>query len=89
MTSHSLKAADNQLDFVHDTVTMFPKDIALQHTSNGHYCVPLTPKQFAVNIISNKVTNVTFTFNDMSNKTIRTSGREQQTERSFTGGRNS
>ena len=70
LSKSSLKAADSQLDFVNDTVTMFGKEIALQHTSNGHYCVPLTPKQVAVNIISNKVTNVTFTVNDMSNKTL-------------------
>ena len=70
LSKSSLKAADSQLDFVNDTVTMFGKEIALQHTSNGHYCVPLTPKQVAVNMISNKVTNVNFTVNDMSNKTL-------------------
>ena len=44
----SLKDADAQLDFVNDNIAVYSKEINLQHTANGHYCIPLTPKKLAV-----------------------------------------
>lgn len=70
LSKQSLKAANSQLDFVNDKVTMFGRDIPLQHTSNGHYCIPLTPKQVAVNKTSQgeNATRVIFTVNDLTVK---------------------
>ena len=45
LSNKSLKAAKSTIDYVHDQLTMFGRCINLQHTSNGHYCIPLTPKQ--------------------------------------------
>ena len=45
LSKGSLKDADAQLDFVNDNINMYDKEINLQHTSDGHYCIPLTPKQ--------------------------------------------
>ena len=62
LSKNSLKTADSQLDFVNDTITMYGKEINLQHTSNGHYCIPLTPKQVVVNNIdTNSQPNVKIT----------------------------
>ena len=48
LSSPTLKAANSQIDFVNDTIHMYGRDIPLQHTSNGHYCIPLTSKQVDV-----------------------------------------
>ena len=45
LSKQFLKDAESNLDFVNDEVTLFGKKIPLQHTSSGHYCVPITPKQ--------------------------------------------
>ena len=58
----SLKDADAQSDFVNDNITMYGKEINLQHTSNGHYCIPLTPKQLAVTIYSRMVVHLLKSF---------------------------
>ena len=34
---------------MNDTITLFGSEIKLQHTSSGHYCIPITPKQIIVN----------------------------------------
>ena len=49
LSKHSIKSAGGQLDFVKDTITLFSTEIKLQHTSSGHYCIPITPKQIVVN----------------------------------------
>ena len=45
LSKPSLKAANSKLDFVNDTISMYGREIHLQHTSNGHYCIPLTQTQ--------------------------------------------
>ena len=49
LSKHSIKEAGGQLDFVKDTITLFGTEINLQHTSSGHYCIPISPKQVVVN----------------------------------------
>ena len=71
LSKGSLKHADTQLDFVNDNITMYGKEINLQHTSDGHYCIPLTPKQLAVTDIqqsSSRPVKVLFTVDDLQNK---------------------
>ena len=71
LSKQSMKAANSCLDFEHDTVTMFGIEIPLQHTSGGHYCIPLTPKQVIVNSpCTNDSVQVTFTVSDMSTKSL-------------------
>jgi len=45
LSKPSMKAANCTLDFAKDKMTMNGREIHLQQTSNGHYCIPLTPKQ--------------------------------------------
>ena len=53
LSKASMKAADTQIDFAHDKVTMLGKTFDLQFTSSGHYSVPLSrPKQI---ILQDKV----------------------------------
>ena len=50
---------------------MYGKEINLQHISNGHYCIPLTPKQLAVTDIQqngSRPVKVLFTVDDLQNK---------------------
>ena len=71
LSKGSLKDADAQLDFRDDNITMYGKEINLQHTSNCHYCIPLTPKQLAVTNIQQNGSlpvEVLFTVNDLQNK---------------------
>ena len=49
LSKYSIKEAGEQLDFVKDTITLFGTEIKLQHTSSGHYWIPITPKQIIVN----------------------------------------
>ena len=63
-----LKAAQSQLDFVNDQITMLGRKIDLQCTSNGHYCIPLSPKQVAVN---HGTVNVTLSVNNLEEKTVK------------------
>ena len=49
LSKHSIKEAGGQLDFVKDTITLFGTEINLQHTSSGHYCIPIAPKQVVIN----------------------------------------
>ena len=42
LSTPSLKAANSQLDFVNDVINMYGRTIPLQHTSSGHYCIPLS-----------------------------------------------
>ena len=70
LSTPSLKAANSQLDFVNDTIHMYGRDIPLQHTSNGHYCIPLTSKQVDASYPANTVntTNITFAVTNIENK---------------------
>ena len=71
LSKGSLKDADAQLDFVNDNITMHGKEINLQHTSNGRYCIPLTPKQLAVTDTQqsgSRSVKVLFTVDDLQNK---------------------
>ena len=70
LSTPSLKAANSQLDFVNDTIHMYGRDIPLQHTSNGHYCIPLTSKQVDASYPANtaKTTNITFAVTNIENK---------------------
>ena len=49
-----MKKADSKLDFVNDVIVMSSQKIQLQHTSNGHYCIPITPKQIPIGTLSSK-----------------------------------
>ena len=74
LSKNSLKTADSQLDFVNDTITMYGRPVNLQHTSNGHYCIPLKPKQIAINSsCADNQTNVkvTLTVSEIENKTTK------------------
>ena len=70
LSKQSMKAANSKLDFVNDKVTMFGKDIPLHHTSNGHFCIPLTPIQIAIKNTSpeHSPVKVTFSATDFSKK---------------------
>ena len=71
LSKGSLKDTDAQLDFVNDNITMNGKEINLQHTYNGHYCIPLTQKQLAVRDIpqnGSPPVTVHFTVDDLQNK---------------------
>ena len=57
LSKSSIKAAEGQLDFVNDTITLFGTEIDLQHTSSGHYCIPISPKQIVVNHNSKDVSS--------------------------------
>ena len=48
LSKDSLKKANSYLDFVNDVLVMNGTKIKLQHTSNGHYCIPLTPKEIVI-----------------------------------------
>ena len=48
LSKDSLKKANSYLDFVNDVLVMNGTKIKLQHTSNGHYCIPLTPKKIVI-----------------------------------------
>ena len=61
LSKKSLKDANSQLDFVNDTITLYGRKVNLQHTSNGHYCLPLTPKQEAISHKSKANVHLTFT----------------------------
>ncbi len=37
------------LDFVMNTISLFGTEITIQHTSSGHYRIPILPKQIVVN----------------------------------------
>ena len=71
LSTPSLKAANSQLDFVNDVIHMYGRDIPLQHTSNGHYCIPLTSNQVAESYSSEitPVTNITLMANHIETKT--------------------
>ena len=71
LSKPSLKAAKSKLDFVNDQITMFDVKIDLQHTSNDHYCIPLTPKQVVVSHqpeTKKKMTSVTLSISNLSSK---------------------
>ena len=40
-----MKHAESSLDFCNDEITMFGETIRLQHTSSGHYCIPIIFEQ--------------------------------------------
>ena len=44
LSKRSLKKSKSVLDFYNDVLIMNNEKIALQNTSNGHYCVPLVSK---------------------------------------------
>ena len=76
LSKNSLKAADSHLDFVNDVITMYGQTIPLMHTSNGHYCFPISRKWGAMFPNSDpkyaKV-NITFDKESLTNpKTIAT-----------------
>ena len=49
LSKSSLKAAEAVLDFVKDTlVVKGGREIQLEHTSNGHYAIPIAPKQLTL-----------------------------------------
>ena len=52
LSKDSMKKADSKLDFVNDV--MSGQQIQLHHTSNEHYCIPITPKLIPVGNISSK-----------------------------------
>ena len=43
-----MKDADSTLDFVSDFIIMHGKQVALIHTSGGHYCIPISSKPAAI-----------------------------------------
>lgn len=70
LSKHSIKEAGGQLDFVKDTITLFGTEIKLQHTSSGHYCIPITPTQIVVNHITklDSPIELYLTINDLNEK---------------------
>ena len=54
LSKDSMKKADSKLDFVNDVIVMSGQQIQLQHTSNGHYCIPITSKQIPIGNLSSK-----------------------------------
>uniref|UniRef100_A0A7M5XEQ1 Integrase catalytic domain-containing protein n=1 Tax=Clytia hemisphaerica TaxID=252671 RepID=A0A7M5XEQ1_9CNID len=70
LSKHSIKEAGGQLDFVKDTITLFGTEIKLQHTSSGHYCIPISPKQILVNrnIAPEAPIELYLTINDLNTK---------------------
>ena len=53
LSKESMKAANTKLDFVSDSVNMYGKDITLNLTANGHYCIPISAKQSLLNKTEN------------------------------------
>ena len=54
LSKDSMKKAGSKLDFVNDVIVMSGQQIQLQHTSNGHYCIPITSKQIPIRNLSSK-----------------------------------
>ena len=54
LSKDSMKKVDSKLDFVNDMIVMSDQQIQLQHTSNGHYCIPITSKQIPIGNLSSK-----------------------------------
>ena len=68
LSKHSIKEAGGQLDFVKDTITLFGTEMKLQHTSSGHYCIPISPTQILVNAKCDSPIELYLTINDLSTK---------------------
>ena len=49
LSKDAMKKAEMKLDLVHDRAEIFGKDVELQSTSSGHYCVPLKEVWLSVN----------------------------------------
>ena len=49
-----MKLAKSSLDFVNDVITMFGETIHLQHTSSGHYCIPIIFEQPTSVLLTNE-----------------------------------
>ena len=54
LSKDSMKKADSKLDFVNDVIVMSGQQIQFHYTSNGHYCIPITPKQIPIGNLSSK-----------------------------------
>ena len=54
LSKDSMTKADSKLDFVNDVIVMSGQQIQLQHTSSGHYCIPITSKQIPIGNLSSK-----------------------------------
>ena len=49
-----MKKADSKLYFVNDVIVMSGQQIQLQHTSNGHYRIPITSKLIPIGNLSSR-----------------------------------
>ena len=58
LSKDAMKKAEMKLDLVHDQAEIFGKDVELQSTSSGHYCVPLKEVWLSVN--DGVFTNISF-----------------------------
>ena len=65
---------------------MHGEEINLQHTSNGHYCIPLTPTQLALTDVQQNGSppvKVLFTVDDLQNKSRQEKAARLQTSQAI------
>ena len=64
-----MKSSSAVLDFVNDEITLFGNTVQLQHTSSGHYCLPVCAQQSVLSSNAKDQNMVFLSINDLEHKT--------------------